>query len=139
MSIDVFPATVLNSTLWNGQTYEEGTFAVTATGFSGTAPSGTAWYVRVGKQVTLTLPHIEGTSNATTFTLTGLPTLLVPAANFFVSLMVADNSVYQSFSGTMRFAAGSAVITIVKDSGGAPWTASGIKVVVETSVAYICQ
>ena len=34
----------------------EGTFTVTATGFSGTAPTGTARYVRIGKQVTLFLP-----------------------------------------------------------------------------------
>lgn len=53
--------------------YTEATAVLTATGFSGTAPSGTAVITQVGKLVTLELPAMTGTSNAQTWTLTGLP------------------------------------------------------------------
>src|SRR5690606_32145741 len=44
--------------------YEEGTFTCTLSGCT-TAPTGTASYTRVGKQVTIILPRLTGTSNET--------------------------------------------------------------------------
>lgn len=134
MSIDVFPATVLNSTLWNGQTYEEGTFTVTATGFSGTAPSGTARYVRVGKQVTLQLPTLtSNTSNATTFTVTGLPAALYPWVTLNCVAPIIDNGVDQY--GTVNVTT-AGVINVYKAAWGA-FTASGQKTLYPVSLVYI--
>jgi hypothetical protein len=116
------------------QTYEEGTFAVTATGFSGTAPSGTARYVRVGKQVTLMIPVLNGTSNATSFSLTGIPASLRPVQNLNVVAVCTDNGVVlyghincQSASNTWS----------VNLPGAGAWTASGVKALNFPSLAYM--
>lgn len=132
MSIDVFPATVLNSTLWNGQTYEEGTFTVTGTGFAGTAPSGIATYRRIGKVVFLSLPDLSGTSNATTLTVTGIPAGLGGSATR-VWAPILDNGVFSS--GMM--AVGGTTITVNRDVGGTAWTASGAKGVFNAVFAYL--
>lgn len=58
---------------------EEGSFTLTASGFSGTAPSGAAKYIRLGNMVLITLPALSGTSNAVTFTLGTIPAQLRPA------------------------------------------------------------
>ena len=78
------------------QTYTTGSFTVTATGFSGTAPSGTAEYVQVGKQVTLLLPELGGTSNVASFTLTGIPAALAARSAYArVPVQVINNGVHQ--------------------------------------------
>jgi hypothetical protein len=73
------------------QAYTEGSFTLTGTGFSGPAPSGTATYVQVGKLVVVNTPTISGTSNATTFTLTGVPAGLAPAPGGYHTLLGVDN------------------------------------------------
>lgn len=121
----VIPGTVAaaSATVWNGQTYEEGTFTATATGFSGTAPSAAARYVRVGKQVTVVLPNLSGTSNATDFTITGLPAgLAVP--NFFrMVVQVADNGT--PAYGVLQI--GGTTFQLFPNVGFGAWTASGNK------------
>jgi hypothetical protein len=135
MSIDVFPATVLNSTLWNGQTYEEGTFTVTATGFSGTAPSGTARYVRVGKQVTVEIPLLQGTSNATTFTLTGWPVALRPGAeNHFV---VRRGGPSDAQATLMLFGPTTTNPDVRFDMGGGLWATTGAKELSRVCITYL--
>lgn len=68
--------------------YTETTATLTATGFSGTAPSGTAVITQVGKLVTVELPALTGTSNAQTWTLTGLPAAYsVPRPQWLVVLV----------------------------------------------------
>lgn len=117
------------------QPYEEGTFTVTGTGFSGTAPSGTASYVRVGKQVTVLLPQVSGTSNATTFTVTGLPVALYPAANVLWPRRVFDNTsvittglLHLTSAGLIELYAGPALT---------PFTASGIKGLYVCTLTYL--
>ena len=51
------------------------------TGFTG-AVTATVRYVKVGRLVTLPVPTLTGTSNATTFTVTGLPVALRPAFDY---------------------------------------------------------
>jgi hypothetical protein len=60
------------------QPYEEGTFTVTSVGHT-VAQTGTARYTKIGRVVVLSLPSLSGTSNATTFSMTGLPAALTPA------------------------------------------------------------
>lgn len=54
-----------------------GTFTITLTGVSGTV-TATASYVRTGRQVSLALPQITGTSNSNAATVTGLPAGIRP-------------------------------------------------------------
>jgi hypothetical protein len=57
--------------------YDEGTFTATLTGCT-TSPTDTAYYVKNGKAVSISIPSITGTSNATACGLSGLPTALRP-------------------------------------------------------------
>ena len=117
--------------------YEAFTFTLTATGFSGTAPSALARYVKIGTQVTLMVPGCGGTSNATTFTLTGLPTALRPALAVGCGAQVQDSGVYGTVPGFVFFDSASSTITLYKDIAGATWTASGAKAVSSFSIAYL--
>lgn len=125
-NLDVYPP--LNS-------YEEGSFTVTATGFSGTAPSGTAYYTRVGKQVTLTFPALSATSNSATFTLLGLPSQLIQGkvANFAQPIRAIDNSI--SILGWI-FAQNDGIFGLATTPAGAGWVASGQKGIYESSLSY---
>lgn len=58
-------------------TYDEGSFPVTLTGFTA-APSGTAYFVRVGKMVTITWPTLSATSNSASMELNA--STLIPAS-----------------------------------------------------------
>lgn len=78
--------------------YDEGSFIVTATGFT-VNPTGTAVYSRNGKQVTVMLPtSFTGASNLPTFTATGSPASIAPTvstqirlAGFYNNSAGADN------------------------------------------------
>jgi hypothetical protein len=73
-------------------TYDEGTYTATLTGVSGTV-TGTARYVRFGKAVTLYIPQMDGTSNATTLTITGMPAGIRPARTQYAYIDgVRDNT-----------------------------------------------
>lgn len=108
--------------------YEEGSFTATYSGGT-TAPTGTARWIRVGKQITLMLPSLSATSNSTEFTYTGMPAGLAPGTNQSCPLPASaatDNSaaintarVYIDQSGpTIRF-------QVAGLSSG--WTSSGTK------------
>ncbi len=56
------------------------TFTMGTTGFSGTDPSGTARYQTFGRVVVLSIPTLSGTSDSTSFTLTGIPAAIRPDA-----------------------------------------------------------
>lgn len=109
-----------------------GTFTLTGTGFSGSAPTATCSYKISGGMVTLTIgPGLSGTSNSTSFGASGLPSFLQPnAALPFVRLPLAttiDNSGNTGF-GSASFVNGSN--TIVFDLGlvgPTGWTATGTK------------
>ena len=130
MSIDVYPPR-------NYTQYEEGSFTVTATGFSGTAPSGTARYVRIGKQVAISLPGISGTSNSTAFTLTGLPAALWITTAYSWPVNVMDNSVPLALPGSLAITASSGTLQLFKDFPGNLWTASGTKQFYATTITYL--
>ena len=133
MSIDTFPPEHAGLGSAAFTSYEEGSFTVTATGFSGTVPSGTARYVRIGKHVTLRLPQLSGTSNATTCTITGLFPPLIPAIAATVVVAIVDNGV--GIIGQM-IVGSDGVMTLTKIDGTG-FTASGTKTLSGgMSVAY---
>lgn len=113
--------------------YREATFTATATGMT-TAPTGTASFVRVGGDVTLTIQTITGTSNATSFTLTGMPTTCRPSATRTVIARVQDNGGAISFGRADIDSSG--VVTLYKDAASTAFTNSGTKSVNVLSVSY---
>lgn len=105
--------------------YGDGSFTVTGTGFSGTAPTGTAVWARYGNIVVLTLPALSGTSNATSFTLTGLPAAIQPVRpNNIMCNFLEDNGTATTGAASVS---GSAITFFKGTSTSATWTASGTK------------
>jgi hypothetical protein len=69
---------------------DSGSFTTTASGLT-TSPTGTVTYNKIGNTVTLNIPTITGTSNATTFDLNNLPTILRPTNSKNVLAVITDN------------------------------------------------
>ena len=125
--------THLNADKWDGQEYSEGSFTVTGTGFT-VPPTGTARYVRAGNLVSLFVPVLTGTSNATTFTLTGLPAAVTPTQTVLVPVLIDDNTV--TALGLARLTAASTTITLFTGAFSAVWTAAGTKTLYFSSLTY---
>jgi Pectate lyase superfamily protein len=112
---------------------EQGTFTATATGLT-TSPTGTCKYVVNDGAVTLDIPGITGTSNATSFTLTGAPVAVRPAVDKDVLCRVQDNSGAVGL-GLLRMKT-TGVLELYVGAAGAAFTASGTKAVAAMSVSY---
>lgn len=105
-------------------TPDTGSFTATLVGCT-TSPTGTAVWARNGNMVTVTLPGLNGTSNSTGLSITGLPTEIQPtrthncAAPFFQDAGVATAGVAQvnNASGTIVFFKGAS-------TSAASWTNS---------------
>jgi hypothetical protein len=111
----------------------EHSFTVTATGFAGTV-SGTARAIQIGKQVTLHLPDLTGTSNGTGFTVTGLLAGLAGAGVARIPSAVQDSS------GTLQTGLLALVgldITVFATVALAGWTASGTKSLFAPPFTYL--
>ena len=111
-------------------TPDSGTFTVTATGMT-TSPTGTATWSRIGKIVLLYLPLVTGTSNANTFTFTGLPAAIQPAT--LTQQIAAPTDTFEdatallTFNASILITAGSGTITFLKNGSTTSWTTSGTK------------
>lgn len=130
--------TITADTLVSSKFYAEGTFTATMTGVTPSA-TGTVQYARAGRAVTLTFPQIVGTSNANTFTMTGLPAGLCPASNaptFWVPLY--DNTVGTSTKDDFFQVGVDCVIRFSKGGSSTGWTASGTKGLYNSiSISYV--
>ena len=113
--------------------YDEDTFTITGTGFT-VNPTGTARYVILEKMVLLFLPTLTGTSNATTFTLTGLPAAIQPTQTSWHFARSEDNGI--SVFGELRVNAGSTTIDVFNGIAAGVWTALGTKTLFPTWLAY---
>lgn len=123
-----FPATQNASANANTlDDYVEGSFTATLTGCT-TAPTYTINYVKVGNIVTLSLSGgtWNGTSNATTKTLTGMPAAIRPSATRYGTGMHSDNSGAYA-CGNVSLSTGGVLAMAVLDSA-AGWTGSGAAV-----------
>lgn len=97
--------------------------SVSATGVTGIA-TRTVYYAKAGNVVVLHFPIATATSNATTFTYTGLPASLTPArAQTLQALDVALTDNGTDTTGTVTISG--TTVTFSKTSGS--WTASGTK------------
>lgn len=105
-----------------------GTFAGTPTGFAGIAPV-TVKYVVNGQQVTLTIPYFNGTSNAITMTMTGLPASLQPLTRVMYPLALGMDNGVNINNILAQLEPGSGTITFWKSAsaGAAGWTNGGAK------------
>lgn len=137
MSLDSYPPQQPGLGSAAFQTYEEGTFTVTATGFSGTAPTVTVHYVRIGRKVTLSFSaFLSGSSNATTFTLTGVPAALRTTTFQRMVVEIADSSISGSSLGSLRSPDASGTMQLDRGAVGPAWTASGTKGLYNSTVTY---
>jgi len=106
---------------------DRGTFTLTGTGFTTGVTSTATWY-RIGNLVALNVgTGMQGTSNATTFTMTGLPAAITP--NVAQTNMCADleNNGAAVF-GSAQFTSGSGTISMGNGAqASAAWTNAGQK------------
>ena len=113
---------------------DSGSFTGTLTGCT-TSPTGTVEYIQQGNLVTLFIPDIQGTSNTTAATITGMPASIRPStiARYAITRTV-DNSAIGSGAAVI---ATSGVISLFKTVGGAAFTASGTKGHANCCISYI--
>ena len=105
-----------------------GTFVPTWSGFSVAPATTPIAYRRNGTLVTLIFNPVNGTSNATTFSLSGLPQIirpLVAPAMSYPVIGLLDNSA--RIPGGLAAVNSSGIVTFFKDGTQAIWTASGSK------------
>lgn len=117
----------------------DNTFTLTYNGFSA-GNSLTARYYRIGNVVTLIIPgSAVATSNATTFTATGLPSIIQPATAQVLGMFSAlceDNGTIGGFTCSAAISGGT--ITFAKNNANGGWTASGQKgITTNMTVSYI--
>ncbi len=115
--------------------YAEGGSGVTVT-LSGVTASvtGTAFYTIVGNVVTLDLPALSGTSNATGKTYTGLPSAIKPTTQKVFSCATKDNG--GSYAAAIGLVRTDGVIEFFASVGSAPFTNSGACSIQSVSVSY---
>lgn len=89
LETEVFAITRVGTSLNGFEVGGSGTFQGTFTGFSDT-PLVTCKYVRLGNLVHLLIPDRIGTSNATTFTMTGIPSEIRPGNDQSNTLELLD-------------------------------------------------
>lgn len=102
-----------------------GQFTVTLTGVTATV-TGTARWTRNGRQVSLLLPALSGTSNSTSKTYTGMPNTLRPAFNVTSVTTGINNSGAAQEVITASVAAASNVISFFRLTSDGLWTGSGV-------------
>jgi len=119
-------------------TYDEATFTITGTGFT-VNPTGTARYIRLGRIVVLLVPALSGTSNATTFTLTGIPAAIRAATLVTNARAIAytDNSVASATPGMLRIQTGATAWDLYTSFASGGWTAANTKSIESFVVTYL--
>jgi hypothetical protein len=117
-------------------TPDQGSFAPTVLGFV-VAPTPTLIWYRVGRQVTLYIPVIQGTSNANFFSMT-IPSTIAPFANAqFVPVplgLSSDNTVPITDCGLQ---VGPGGYTFYHNNSATGWTASGLKSTGGFTITYL--
>lgn len=114
---------------------ETGSFVLTTTGLNPNI-TVTVQYARSGSIVVLFIPNVSGTSNATTFTLTGVPAALRPLTN-----QGLQNNIFVDNTSSVAIGAAQVLTTGVIDFRfaltGAGWTASGTKATSAMNLVYL--
>jgi hypothetical protein len=106
-----------------------GTFLVTGTGFTDPDPTGTAAYVTLlGLVAVVFLPELSGTSDAATFTLTGIPSAIQPATltTAFGGIAMTNNNANVNV-GYIRVNAASGTWDLFPNANFGTWVNLGAK------------
>lgn len=111
-------------------TYESDTFTGTLAGFSGTAPSDTCRYTRIGDAVVLWVPPgsggFNGTSNASSMIMSGVPAAIRPARTQYCAIPdVTDNG--SIVTGAHVAVSSIGEVTFFLDGSSTGFTSSGTK------------
>lgn len=109
-----------------------GTYVTTLTGCT-TSPTTTLRWEKKGRQVSLQLAVLNGTSNSTAATLTGMPAALFPARPQNMMLITVDNGVSTIGKGSVGT---DGVITLNHGPSFAAFTAAGVKGVTVYTAEY---
>lgn len=130
----VFPATQVPSADANTlDDYEEASVGITLTGVSGSV-TGTAKITKVGDHITITIPDLDGTSNATTKTITGIPAAYFPASVKRYVMVASDNG--GAYAAARAHLGIDGVVTLFRTVAGDAWTASGATSTLAFSMSY---
>lgn len=102
-----------------------GTFTATGTGFT-VNPTATANYTASNGLISIRIPRLSGTSNATTFTITGIPAAAVSsvATSYVQAFNGTDNG---SYTDVVVALGTGTTITLYNGTVINPWTNSGAK------------
>lgn len=109
--------------------YGDTSFTLTATGMT-TSPTGTAYATRIGRNVTLSIPWVSGTSNSTSFLLTGIPAGWRPAFSIEavpLGAAVDNGSVRTVANGIMVDINAGGSLQFYNSGSVNGWTSSGTK------------
>lgn len=121
-------------------TSTSGSVTLSATGFT-TVPTGTAYYAVSGNVCTVFLPTISATSNASTFTLTGLPVAARPARTQQCQAMLVGAVDNSGTVGATAFVDTAGTVTLFKvltiAGGAVVWTGSGSKGLTNSTISYL--
>lgn len=112
---------------------EDGSFTMTATGMT-TSPTGTCYYARRGKTVTLDIGAVSGTSNSVAFTLTGGPAVMAPATQKNNVVRCQDNGA--AYVAALIATEVSGVLSVYPTTNGGNFTAAGTKSIAAASITY---
>lgn len=117
------------SAAFQDMTPDTGTFTVTFVGGT-SSPTGTATWFRVGKLITLKIPALTATSNATSFSYSGLPAAIQPATLITQNIalcLATDNTAAVTTGVFVNVSTGSGSLVFGKGAGSGSWTAAGTK------------
>lgn len=114
--------------------YGDTSFTVTGTGFSGSV-TATAYGVKIGRLVTIHIVGLSGTSNATSFTITGIPSGWQPA-NISTHLVLAQDGSVETIA-VAQISGGT--ITLSKGVPTGAWGSTGTKGIFDTPLTYQMQ
>ena len=119
-----------------GTTWAWTSFTPATTGWSGT-PTTFGKHAQIGKTKYVKL-FVNGTSNATTATITNLPAALINTTNADVQayFRAIDNGSAGTSPGSAYIAPNSTTVQLFKDSAHGNWTGSGNKQVIGLLLIY---
>ena len=115
-----------------------GTFTLTPTGFVSNTPI-TVKYFQNDNAITLIIPSVTGTSNATTFTLTGFPNALQgPVTAVQSGLLPAEDNSALGIAAylTIPNQIGGSTVQVNINNASGNWTNSGTKTLFQTTFTY---
>lgn len=113
-----------------------GNFTGSVVGFE-TAPTPTLTYQLTGKSVSLFIPTISGISNASTFTISGLPSVIVPVG---LRQLIGASVNNGGTKGACHISiSNTGIITIEPPFGTAAFAASGVKTFAQNTVNYMIE